>query len=228
MAPLSYDLAGMILPHDTFGSHLDSQLRTVDEELEKRNFKVARNVLTSVWEDTIIDGYPVLAKYVNPSEEPYYLREKSATWMENHKPHSICAASMSIFDNTTHFSGFLFSVLMERKLIPPDTNLHYLSFDWTLKYHTRGCSHKQSNLLVKPDTDTQDFQANNISIHNYWHSEFLVSNENYEAIWVDKEVIPKNLSETYHQVQIQEELVADKVLIVDWEAWTQSEWTNEE
>ncbi|CAG8718989.1 4968_t:CDS:2, partial [Dentiscutata erythropus] len=203
MAPLSHDLASMILPHDTFELHLDSQLRTVDEKLEN-------------------------------------------------KPHSICAASMSISDNTTHFSGFLLSVLMERKLIPPNTNLHYLPFNWycptvnksineylcsyckwyfalkgALKYHTRGCSHKQSNLLVEPDTDTQDFQANNISIHNYRHSEFLVSNKNHEAMWIDEEVIPEDLSETYHQVQIQEELVADKVLIVDWEAWIQSEWTNE-
>ncbi|CAG8734991.1 24591_t:CDS:2 [Dentiscutata erythropus] len=222
IAPLSHDLASIILPLNTFGSHLDSQLRTVDEELEKCNFKAAGDVLTSVWEDTIIDGYPVLAKYINPSEETYFLREKSATWMENHvmtchymtqvtkcndpscckpfrsgiqqilpkrffppplftqqKPHGICAASMSISDNTTHFSSFLLSVLMEGKLIPPDTNLHYLPFNWycptvnksineylcfyckryfalkeALKYHTRGCSHKQSNLLVEPDMDT--------------------------------------------------------------------------
>ncbi|CAG8713128.1 14711_t:CDS:2, partial [Dentiscutata erythropus] len=215
-------------------------------------------VLTLVWEDTIIDGYPVLAKYINPSEEPYYLREKTATWIENHsqsvmiqvvvnlsevessrffqndffspplltqqKPRSICAASMSISDNTTHFSSFLLSVLMEGKLIPPDMNLQYIPFDWycptvnksineylcsyckryfalkkALKYHTRGCPYKQLNLLVEPDMDTPDFQTNNISIHNYRHGEFLVSNKNYEAIWVDEEVIPEDLSETYHQ-----------------------------
>ncbi|CAG8827039.1 33750_t:CDS:1, partial [Racocetra persica] len=35
IAPLSHDLAGIILPHDTFGTYLDTQLRTNDEELEK-------------------------------------------------------------------------------------------------------------------------------------------------------------------------------------------------
>ncbi|CAG8797926.1 34009_t:CDS:2, partial [Racocetra persica] len=47
IAPLSHDLAGVILPHDTFGTHLDTQLRTNDEELEKCNFKAAGDVLTS-------------------------------------------------------------------------------------------------------------------------------------------------------------------------------------
>ena len=44
MAPLSKALAGMVLPHDTFGTHLNSQRRTVDLELEKRNFKKAGEV----------------------------------------------------------------------------------------------------------------------------------------------------------------------------------------
>ncbi|CAG8727673.1 13917_t:CDS:2, partial [Racocetra persica] len=39
IAPLSHDLA-------------DAQLRTNDEELEKRNFKAARNILVLIWEDT--------------------------------------------------------------------------------------------------------------------------------------------------------------------------------
>ncbi|CAG8684264.1 8639_t:CDS:2, partial [Gigaspora rosea] len=33
--PLSHDLARIILPHDTFGSHLDEQLKTADDKLEK-------------------------------------------------------------------------------------------------------------------------------------------------------------------------------------------------
>ena len=33
-APLSHDLAGVILPHDNFGSHLDSQGNTVHYDLE--------------------------------------------------------------------------------------------------------------------------------------------------------------------------------------------------
>ncbi|CAG8713601.1 3277_t:CDS:2, partial [Racocetra persica] len=60
IAPLSHDLAGVILPHDIFGTYLDTQLRTNNEELEKCNFKAAEDVLTSVWENTIIDSYPFL------------------------------------------------------------------------------------------------------------------------------------------------------------------------
>ncbi|CAG8655556.1 17462_t:CDS:2, partial [Dentiscutata erythropus] len=172
MASLSYNLAGIILSHDTFGSHLDAQLKTSDEKLEKRNFKVARDVLTLVWEDTIIDSYLVLVKYVEPSKESYCPNEKSAAWMEKHvmtcyyitqvikcndpscykpfrsgikqvlpnhfflplllfqqKLHSICTASIGISDNTTYFGGLLLSVLMERKLTSPDTDLKYFLFD---------------------------------------------------------------------------------------------------
>ena len=44
MAPLSKELAGLILPHDNFGSHLDSQVRTVDADLERQNFGNAEKV----------------------------------------------------------------------------------------------------------------------------------------------------------------------------------------
>ena len=35
MAPLSKDTAGIVLPFDTFGSHLDGSNKTIDIELEK-------------------------------------------------------------------------------------------------------------------------------------------------------------------------------------------------
>ena len=38
MAPLSNDLAGVVLPHEHYGSHLDSSGRTIDKVLELRNF----------------------------------------------------------------------------------------------------------------------------------------------------------------------------------------------
>jgi len=40
MAPLSHDLAGLILPHDHYGSHLDKSLKCIDTALEKRNCAV--------------------------------------------------------------------------------------------------------------------------------------------------------------------------------------------
>ena len=38
MSPLSHDVAGVVVPHDSFGSHLDAQGKTIDENLEKENF----------------------------------------------------------------------------------------------------------------------------------------------------------------------------------------------
>lgn len=66
MAPLSRDLAGLVLPHDHFGSHLDDQCRTVDEELEKINFEHAGKVLAEIWSETVIDKYKTIAEYVSP------------------------------------------------------------------------------------------------------------------------------------------------------------------
>ena len=42
MSPLSHDIAGVVLPHKNFGSHLDSQSNTIDVELEKKIFSMLR------------------------------------------------------------------------------------------------------------------------------------------------------------------------------------------
>ena len=42
MSPLSHDIAGVVLPHKNFGSHLDSQGNTIDVELEKKFFSMFR------------------------------------------------------------------------------------------------------------------------------------------------------------------------------------------
>jgi hypothetical protein len=57
MAPLSRELSGLILSHDHYGSHLDSQGKTTNEKLEKLNFAFAGDTLASIWSDVIItDG----------------------------------------------------------------------------------------------------------------------------------------------------------------------------
>ncbi|CAF2310322.1 unnamed protein product [Rotaria sp. Silwood2] len=66
MAPLSHDLAGLILPHDHFGTHLNDSGVTVNPELEKTNFKKAGEVLAEVWCGSVIDEYPVVAEYIDP------------------------------------------------------------------------------------------------------------------------------------------------------------------
>src|SRR5262249_17880428 len=62
----SRELSGIILPHDYYGSHLNAKLETVDEILERQNFKHAGNVLSDVWNKVVIDGYPVQSEYVDP------------------------------------------------------------------------------------------------------------------------------------------------------------------
>ena len=69
MAPLSHDLAGLILPHDTFGSHLDGSGKTIDLELEKKNFHAAAEALSEVWSSTKIDNFDVDCKAVRPGCE---------------------------------------------------------------------------------------------------------------------------------------------------------------
>lgn len=84
MAPLSRDLAALILPHDHFGSHLDKSLKCIDTNLEKANFERAGQVLASVWGKSIIDKEPVIAEYIDPDHK--YLSPSSITenWKSIH------------------------------------------------------------------------------------------------------------------------------------------------
>ncbi|CAF0723868.1 unnamed protein product [Adineta steineri] len=82
MAPLSHDLAGLILPHDHFGSHLNDSGVTTNIDLEKLNFRKAGQILAETWNQTIVDGFPCFAEYINPpattEEERRQLTVKSA------------------------------------------------------------------------------------------------------------------------------------------------------
>ncbi|KAL7295587.1 hypothetical protein TKK_0011225 [Trichogramma kaykai] len=68
MAPLSRALSGVILPHDFHGNHLNAQKKTDDEELEKKNFAKAGEILAEIWSDKTIDKFPILAEYVSHDE----------------------------------------------------------------------------------------------------------------------------------------------------------------
>ena len=66
MAPLSHDMAGLILPHDYYGTHLNESGVTINVDLEKMNFRKAGQMLAERWNRTKIDGFPCYAEYVNP------------------------------------------------------------------------------------------------------------------------------------------------------------------
>lgn len=104
MAPLSRELSGIILEHDYFGSHLDSRGRTVDIEKEKSNFSHAGNILASIWSNITIDGYEVLAEYVNEEKSNVIADFPSAEWYSLHVRESQYLLQVSIKYN---FYGYL-------------------------------------------------------------------------------------------------------------------------
>lgn len=57
MAPLTHDLAGLILNAFTYGKHLDENKKTIDDEPEEKNFFGAAEVLSDVWSKTVINGF---------------------------------------------------------------------------------------------------------------------------------------------------------------------------
>ena len=83
MAPLSHDLCGIILKHDTFGSHLDNAGKTIDSELEEKNFYEAAKVLSEVWSNTVIDNHPVICKVAKKGSE-YIPDEPTADFLSKH------------------------------------------------------------------------------------------------------------------------------------------------
>ena len=83
MAPLSKDTSGIILPFDTFGSHLNASNKTIDIDLEKKNFKAAGEILASVWSETVIDGHPVYAEFRPAGSELEFL-VKPQRWIDVH------------------------------------------------------------------------------------------------------------------------------------------------
>ena len=71
MYHLSKEMTALVLPYETFGSHLNAGGDTIDEDLEKKNFKAAGEILKEVWSNLVIDSYPVMAEFIEtpPSDK---------------------------------------------------------------------------------------------------------------------------------------------------------------
>ena len=83
MSNLSKELSGVILPHDHFGTNLDNNNNTVDEELELKNFEHAGEILDELWSKLVINDHSVVAEFVR--EEPSDITiTKSEEWEANH------------------------------------------------------------------------------------------------------------------------------------------------
>lgn len=66
MAPLSRDLAELMLDHQKLWKHFNEKGEAID--VEKANFAAAGKILDETWSETVIDKYPTIAKYVSPEE----------------------------------------------------------------------------------------------------------------------------------------------------------------
>lgn len=87
MAPLSKELSGLILPHDHFGTHLDNSGRTIDDELEEKNFEHAGKVLAEIWSHLVVDKFPCVVEYVDPSNSEILLSnvvKQDQNWFDVH------------------------------------------------------------------------------------------------------------------------------------------------
>lgn len=121
MAPLSHDLAGVVLPQDHFGSHLNSQGKTIDSELEQKNFAYAGKILGEIWSGTVIDGHPTIAEYVDEEEE-VQISEKDPFWHTQHVQESqylLQIVKCSDRACCEQPRSSYFSVIKERFLPPP-------------------------------------------------------------------------------------------------------------
>ena len=65
MYHLSKEMTALVLPYETFGKHLNSSGDTIDEDLERENFKAAGEILKEVWSNLVIDSHPVVADFID-------------------------------------------------------------------------------------------------------------------------------------------------------------------
>ena len=80
---LSRFLVGLLLNHETYGTHLDSSGKTIDVPLEKKNFYAAMDVVSEVWSESLIDNYPVTCKPVDIGSK-FIPEEPEAKWIARH------------------------------------------------------------------------------------------------------------------------------------------------
>ena len=68
IAPLSFRLAGVVLDHQMCGVHLDGSKKTIDTEMELKNFEAAGTTCAKLFHDEEWGGHKMDAKYVPPPE----------------------------------------------------------------------------------------------------------------------------------------------------------------
>ena len=83
MAPLSHDLVGVILPHDSYSNHLDESGKTINVELKKKVFLKAAEFLSIIWSEAVIDGRPFDSQ-ANPLDQAFIPPTTDTNWVAEH------------------------------------------------------------------------------------------------------------------------------------------------
>ena len=73
-----------MLPHEHYGTHLDSSGNTIDIDTEMKNFEKAGQVLCEIWNGMTIDGYPVQCTYRDPLIHVADPPTLDPEWVESH------------------------------------------------------------------------------------------------------------------------------------------------
>ena len=84
MYHLSKELIGVVLPYDTFGSHIVNG-KIVDEELEVKSFQAAGEILAEIWNKLEIDSHSVQAEFISePVDKSIKFFQPSALYRARH------------------------------------------------------------------------------------------------------------------------------------------------
>ena len=73
MAPLSHNLAGIVLPYDHFDNDVDSSGKTIDRKMEEKNFQKTAEVLSNVWVSVNCRTVPVGSLYKPTTLDPVWV-----------------------------------------------------------------------------------------------------------------------------------------------------------
>lgn len=123
MAPLSRDLAGLILPHSFYGTHLNDKNETVNTELEKKNFARAGQTLAEIWSSTVIDGFETVAKFKDPDVSSVRTEDEDVDWITRHVTQSQYLLQVVKCNDQScclpRRSQILFEILDDGRLPPP-------------------------------------------------------------------------------------------------------------
>ena len=101
MTPISDEIAGVLLLHNSFGNHPHSSGKTADCELEKNFLKTAW-IPAEVWPKTVTHDHRVDAEPL-PFEKMYVLGTVDAAWGKKHVQQSQCSIQISKWTDSNYW-----------------------------------------------------------------------------------------------------------------------------